>query len=379
MQVVTAATFQETVTQTKTVFYQPQTQPQIILEIASGVFQCLAFFFIHRYDNFDRTKEIIGENKRGVWVSSLTHREFNCKALFLWNTLNQSAKLCYPDKTCEAKFLNDKLNGVGTVFFPNHGTLIENFKNGQLEGDVKFANPDGLILWKGEIKENVFYEEICDSPIEDPFKDLNGEMDHSHSQQLAPEGNFNGTREQIPNGYPNGIGKVIYSNGVICEGQFLNGFLHGPGMITVFKNAPQQGISDSELNDSRNIISIAEGLFENGKLNGRGKVTLFLEKQVWKGLFINDKLNGKGKITFSNGEIWKGIFLNGDLNGPGKIIFPDRTTHEGEFVNDELTGQGRIINPDGSVENGTFENGVFIRDPQVAKTQKHRAMVHQEL
>jgi hypothetical protein len=158
------------------------------------------------------------------------------------------------------------------------------------------------------------------------------------------------------------LGKKIFSNGDIDEGEFTNGQLNGKGKKTYSAG------------------SVYEGEFINGELKS-GKIT-FEDDFTYEGEFINGQLNGKGKKTFKNGAE-EGEFINGQLNGKGKKTFKDWTEEgnfingqlksgkktysnsilkeeEGLFLDNKLEGKGKKTYSDGFVDEGEFKNGQSI-------------------
>ena len=89
-------------------------------------------------------------------------------------------------------------------------------------------------------------------------------------------------------------GQIIFTNGKIEEGAFINGKLNGQGKRTC---------STGEFE---------EGTFANGILNGQGK-RISAKGSILEGFFVNGRLNGQGKISYPSGGIWDGIWKNGDF------------------------------------------------------------------
>ncbi len=78
-----------------------------------------------------------------------------------------------------------------------------------------------------------------------------------------------------------GKGKLIYSNGDIYEGDFIDGYQTGKGKL----------------------------IYSNG--------------DIYEGDVIDGKIHGKGKITYYNGVIYEGEINNGKPHGMGKKTFPN--------------------------------------------------------
>ncbi len=88
----------------------------------------------------------------------------------------------------------------------------------------------------------------------------------------------------------NGIGKMVYANGDIYEGDFVNGKKQGQGTFT----------------------------FKNG--------------QAYFGRFFDNLRNGKGKFTFSDGSIYEGSFANDNFIGHGTYTSKSGSNQTGKFT-----------------------------------------------
>lgn len=134
------------------------------------------------------------------------------------------------------------------------------------------------------------------------------------------------------------IEKVVSELGIIFEGEFIDGVLHGQGKIT---------FPDGELQ---------EGIFENGKIV-QGKID-FPDGEKQKGFFVNGRLQGNSEVVFSDGERQVGNFVLGLLHGKGRIEFLSGIIHEGLFVHGSLHGEGSITQADGSIFKTQFHEGI---------------------
>jgi hypothetical protein len=107
---------------------------------------------------------------------------------------------------------------------------------------------------------------------------------------------------------------------------------------------------------------VYEGEIVNGKAHGKGKMTMpGRDGFVQEGDFLNGKLTkGKSTSTGLGGGIYEGNFVDGKLSGIGKIIINGGSVQEGEFLAGVLHGRGKKTFPNGKVEEGNWENGKFI-------------------
>ena len=174
----------------------------------------------------------------------------------------------------------------------------------------------------------------------------------------------------------NVIGKEydICNDGLLFEGEYLNGKRHGKGKeFDIFYNK-----------------LIFEGEYLNGKRNGKGKEYYFDHYKgcyilTFEGEYLNGKRNGKGKEYFINGECelkFEGEYLDGKewigigYDGKGNIVYKlDNLTNEinrkikeyypdgvlkfeGEYSNGKRNGQGKEYYHNGQIQ---FE-GIYLND-----------------
>lgn len=147
------------------------------------------------------------------------------------------------------------------------------------------------------------------------------------------------------------IGKLIYNDGTIYEGELLNGHKHGKGIFTMQDNTIFKGEwrNDSMVGVATIISSngsrfIGE-VINNGIKNGEGKIT-FKDSSTFVGQFQDD-------------EFYYGTFTNKSQNGVWLI-------YTGKFINNQLyngTKATRLINcPKCDVIIAECINGIYGRD-----------------
>ncbi len=149
----------------------------------------------------------------------------------------------------------------------------------------------------------------------------------------------------------NCFGRFIDVNGIIKEGNFIDGYLNGKGKEFTyikqdnyiyfgdFKNSQKHGYGELSNNDSN-----YKGLFINDKKNGEGSLEKRIDnsKIIYEGLFINDMFT-YGKVTTTNGEIYEGSFVDDLLEGEGKSTYTlNNETFEGFFIKGRRNGFGRL-------------------------------------
>jgi len=183
------------------------------------------------------------------------------------------------------------------------------------------------------------------------------------------------------NGFKNGIGKEIYPNGDIYEGQWSYDIRNGYGKMISKEYIYEGQIENGKINGEGKMIysngDIYEGQWENGAYNGCGKLNS--KYGIYEGKFDKGKYNGKGKITILNSNnyycSWKRYFedvrkglIESDsfysewkkylLDGTGKINYSTNNVYDGEWKYDLIHGQGKMTYFNNDIYEGKWKNGL---------------------
>jgi hypothetical protein len=116
-----------------------------------------------------------------------------------------------------------------------------------------------------------------------------------------------------------GIGKFIFDNGYIYEGNFVKGMRSGLGVL----NMP----------------------------NG----------DKYDGMWDHDTFHGQGTYTWTDGSKYTGEWKDGVQDGYGIFFYPNGDKYTGYFKNNRFHGKGKYTWADGSVQEGIYENGNFVQ------------------
>jgi hypothetical protein len=210
----------------------------------------------------------------------------------------------------------------------------------------------------------------------------------------------------------NGKGKMIYFNGDIYEGEWLNDKKNGKGILFFFDLSTYDGsFKDDIINGYGTYKTIQNetysGMWENGFKHGKGRIT-YSDGDSYDGMWVNNNRHGKGRyekkngemyvgdwknnekdgngkyltsngnrydgiwknnifwdgfigeLKFKNGDVFSGNFSNGKKNGKGKIIYQDGSIYEGGWMDDRKHGNGIFILTNGNKIEGTWKNDVLI-------------------
>ena len=196
---------------------------------------------------------------------------------------------------------------------------------------------------------------------------------------------------QLINDIKNGKGLMIYNNGCIYVGSWVNGKKEGNGKyINIYKNEIYYGEWVNNIKEGIGKIYynndlIFEGSFINGKKEGLGmiiiknkgylhlkyKKDIIEEKGVFQtynnrniNIIIDNNLKIiKGNFILQNGDIYEGeIDENGNREGKGIMNYHNGDSYSGEWKNDMKNGNGRM-----SYFNVDFYNGYWKNDKKEGK------------
>ena len=119
------------------------------------------------------------------------------------------------------------------------------------------------------------------------------------------------------NSWSNCVGEARDGSDAIYSGEWLNGLLHGRGVV----------ISHKENVEYRGDIKF-------GKWDGQG--TLHLPEGTYRGNFKEGKYHGYGTLYLTNGHTYEGEFREGAMHGRGTIFYPNNKTLSGEWENNKF-------------------------------------------
>ena len=183
----------------------------------------------------------------------------------------------------------------------------------------------------------------CHIPKEDTVPSICaiGSLDKLNHDWITQSVKYEGEFKQ---GNISGIGKMTICNrskGILCEGEWIKGYLQGEGKITYGLPICHGKIWDFKYD------YIYEGQFHLHNLHGHG-IKKYYNGYYHKGNWKNGNPDGKGEKLVKGLVCYYGNWKNGKLHGKGQISFLD----EGRF--DTYWSYGM---PMKGVDINTFENG----------------------
>ena len=140
-----------------------------------------------------------------------------------------------------------------------------------------------------------------------------------------------------------GIRTLEYEDGMIYEGDVVDGFKSGKGTqkqpdgdkyIGEFKKDQYHGYGKYLWSESNETEESYEGDFYEGDFRGFGTM-VYRNGDKYEGEYKKDLRNGKGKFTWNSGEVYDGEWYDGQRHGMGTESFPDGTYWKGEYIKNE--------------------------------------------
>ena len=101
---------------------------------------------------------------------------------------------------------------------------------------------------------------------------------------------------------------------------------------------------------------VYEGNWVDGRRDGEGVETK-PDGETYSGHWSNNREDGKGKKTWPNGDSYDGNWVIGKMQGTGTFVRANGERFQGSFVKDERNGKGVLTTPVGDVYEGTWKAG----------------------
>ena len=146
-----------------------------------------------------------------------------------------------------------------------------------------------------------------------------------------------------------GLYKVEFLNGFIgdvFEGEWRNGYPNGQGTFIA-------------TNGGKYV-----GEYKDGQPNGQGTYT-WADGDKYVGEHKNGKRNGQGTYTYANGGKYVGQYKDDQRHGQGTDSLSNGNKYVGEWKDDKKNGQGTYTFADGRVEEGIWAEDKFVRAEKI--------------
>lgn len=169
------------------------------------------------------------------------------------------------------------------------------------------------------------------------------------------------------------FGRRIDLDGTVFEGFFSKGELNGKGtesnLIFTYKGNFLNG-SKNGVGELKSDMEIYNGEFENNLKHGNGRLCYLSTGNQYEGSFENNKINGQGMYKWSFGDVYSGEFKNGMLHGFGLYKWINGDSYEGDYYNGLRWGKGILINSNGNKYEGDFLDNVPHGKGKITKIGK---------
>ena len=263
------------------------------------------------------------------------------------NSFNSQGTLYYKDGSVyRGNFLNSEKSGIGRMNYENDNYLVS--YEGQFSRDLR--NGEGWIVYKnGDSYEGNWV---------DNFQSGYGIFNFTEKPEFAENRDFY-KGEFFLDGF-SGEGKMVWKNGDIYEGNWLNNTRHGQG---VMRYKFYGGSLSSNFSDNDNQYWKYEGQFVDDLIKGYGKM-YFYGGKICYGYFVDRN----GIVELDYGEItWNDMSKVDKINDESSVEIT-YNKYIGDIKNFRPNGMGRIIGSDrngGKVKEGVWEDGRFIKEQTV--------------
>ncbi len=164
-------------------------------------------------------------------------------------------------------------------------------------------------------------------------------------------GNYNG---YINNWVPRGDGVLTFSDGIIYEGEWINGdltegkWIHPDG--EVYRGAFQDLVFHGH-----GKLTLTDNTYYSGEwLNGEMVSGVWSARTIsnisdhYVGEFRNGQFHGTGTIYYKTGDIYTGGWKDSLYHGMGEIIYKNNDIFYCNFINGNPVGAGLFIDSSGS-------------------------------
>jgi len=190
-----------------------------------------------------------------------------------------------------------------------------------------------------------------------------GACENGYAEGKGTEIWSNGSRYEgeVRAGIASGQGKFYWPNGDVYDGDFKDGHRDGVGTQYFGCSGRYQGTFHAGVIDGVGTFYLAngdryEGDVRNGKMEGAG--TLYLAHgNRYEGAFRDGGAEGIGTMYFAGGSRYEGEFRGGHQDGIGTLIEGKGTSYEGEFKADHPDGQAVVTYASGDLYQGMYVDG----------------------
>jgi hypothetical protein len=287
--------------------------------------------------------------------------------------------------TYVGEFLNGKRHGIGRMILESGELICGSFKDDVLDGYCVIYYKNGDYYEGGVSNSKKNGEGVIRYKSGDVYYGYwKDDQKHGVGKLTLPDGIQNYYGGWIQDSF-SGRGKVtkyVENTGVLAvyEGEFLNGKLHGEGVLTDsigvyykgnFLNGNMHGAGELLL---RNGSRYAGQFLYNKFVRGKGEAP---DRSVAYGHFYNLSPEGiKLKVQYNDGARYEGGMKGGKKSGFGKYKTKAGVTTLANYEENQIHGDAEISFPDGSAYYASFINGketatgIMVQSPKKKNNNK---------
>ena len=169
--------------------------------------------------------------------------------------------------------------------------------------------------------------------------------------------------EITQDGVYHGWGKRITADGAVWDGEWDNG-VFVKGEVT---SESGRVICGNWLNGELNGFAVVtdpdgrvlKGIWQDG---GIGSEVFLIDVQPSSEAYLGEIMNGKGKLIKADSSIFYTFRHDGlqALSGNIRYILPGSESYQGEILDGKFHGRGKSVDADGKILRGVWENDMFV-------------------
>jgi len=185
----------------------------------------------------------------------------------------------------------------------------------------------------------------------------NERLDKSVSTQVYQGGMVDNKRH--------GYGVCAFENGIIYQGTWSAGKMHGPGILLTkrghvfFQGDFQENVISGKGTYCFDNGDRYDGEFRDGVFQGHGVYYFAGKQSTYTGDWKHGLRHGVGMLsTLSNGSFYNGEWQLDKWSGRGRLYLEDLCDFEGNFKENLFDGRGVCQYPNSSSFEGTFKAGM---------------------
>ncbi|KAK1294045.1 Phosphatidylinositol 4-phosphate 5-kinase 6 [Acorus calamus] len=159
-----------------------------------------------------------------------------------------------------------------------------------------------------------------------------------HEERLLANGDFY-TGQWSAADVPHGVGKYLWTDGCMYEGEWSHGRTTGKG-----KFSWPSGVT-------------YEGDFKSGFMDGSGTYT-GSAGETYRGFWSMNAKHGQGKKSYANGDYYEGEWARGIQHGRGLYVWQNGNYYSGQWREGSIQGKGTMVWANGNQYDGDWEDGL---------------------